>query len=196
MKEGVLESTPAENGARAFVQYIESCIEGSLSPAAANVTPSDKADLERALSALRPLFDELAKCFFNPVREQKPAVCEHGYYMLWSLIGAAFVAGSSGTMSESARSYASRANALKSPRSQKKTNRHTKLRSFLRHNYSDESVKKTRTFAEIIRPAFLKYLGIEEFRGSNDEGYNKKGPTIETIFQDLRAIKSLEADAL
>ena len=119
-KEGVLESTPAENGARDFVQYIESCIEGSLSPAAANVTPSDKADLERALSALRPLFDELAKCFFNPVREQKPAVCEHGYYMLWSLMGAAFVAGSSGTMSEFARSYASRANALKSPRSQKK----------------------------------------------------------------------------
>ena len=195
-KEGVLKSTPAENGARAFVQFIESCIEGSLSPAVANVTPSDKADLERALSALRPSFDELAKCFFNPVREQKPAVCEHGYYMLWSLIGAAFVAGSSGTMSKSARSYASRANALKSPRSQKKTNRHTKLRSFLRRNYSDELVKKTRTFAEIIRPAFLKYLGMEEFRGSNDEGYNKKEPTIETIFQDLRAIKSLEGDAL
>ena len=192
MKEGVLESTPAENGARAFVQYVESCIEGSLSPGAANVTPSDKADLERALSALRPSFDEFAKCFFNQVREQKPADCEHGYYVLWRLI----VAGSSGTMSKSARSYASRANALKSPRSQKKTDRHTKLRSFLRQNYPDELVKRTRTFAEIIRPAFLRYLGIEEFRGSNDEGYNKKGPTIETIFQDLRAIKSLEADPL
>ena len=195
MKEGVLDSTPAENGAQAFVQFIKSCIEGSLSPAAANVTPSDKADLKRAQRALR-LFDELAKCFFNPAREQKPAVCEHGYYALWSLMGAAFVAGSSGTMSESARSYASRVNALKSPRSQKKTDRQTKLRSFLRQNYSDEVVKKTRTFAEIIRPTFLKYLGIEEFRGSNDEGYNKKKPTIETIFQDLRAIKSLEADAL
>ena len=195
MKEGVLESTPAENGARAFVQYIESCMEGSLSPAAAKVTPTDKADLERALSTLR-LFDELAKCFFDPVREQKPGFCEHGYYLLWRLMDAAFVAGSSGTMSESARSYTSRANALKSPRSQKKTDRQTKLRSFLRHNYSDESVKKTRTFAEIIRPAFLKYVGIEEFRGSNGEGYNKKEPTIETIFQDLRAIKSFEADAL
>ena len=100
MKEGVLESTSAENGARAFVQHIESCIEGSLSPAAAKtVTPDDKADLERALSALRPSFDELAKCFFDPVREQKPAFCEHGYHVLWRLIRAAFAAGSRGTMS-------------------------------------------------------------------------------------------------
>src|SRR5271166_936535 len=153
MKEGVLESRPAENEAQDFVQYIESCIEGSLSPAASKtVTPDDKEDLERALSALRPSFDELAKCFFDPVREQRPAFCEHGYYLLWSLIGAAFVAGSRGTISESARSYASRANALKSPRSQKKTDRLTKLRSFLRQNYPDEPVKKTRTFAEIIRP--------------------------------------------
>jgi hypothetical protein len=66
----------------------------------------------------------------------------------------------------------------------------------LRQNYSDEVVKKTRTFAETIRPAFLAYLGIEEARGSNDEGYDKKEPTIETIFQDLRAIKSLEEDSL
>ena len=66
----------------------------------------------------------------------------------------------------------------------------------MRQNYSDELVKKTRDFAEIIRPAFLEYLGIEEARGSNDEGYNKKEPTVETIFQDLRAIKSLEEDAL
>ena len=197
MKEGVLESTAAENEARDFVQYIESCIEGSLSPAAAKtVTPDDKAALERGLSALRPSFDELAKCFFDPVREQKPGFCEHGYYLLWRLMDAAFVAGSRGTLSESARSYASRANALRSPRSQKKTARHTKLRRFLRQNYSDELVKKTRTFAEMIRPAFLEYLGIEEVRGSNDEGYNKKEPTIETIFQDLRAIKSLEEDAL
>ena len=99
MKEGVLESTPAENEARAFVQHIESCIEGSLSPAAAkNVTPDDKAALERALRALRPSFDELAKCFFDPAREQKPALCAHGYHMLWRLIGAAFVAGSRGTI--------------------------------------------------------------------------------------------------
>jgi len=197
MKEGVLESTPAENEARDFVQYIESCIEGSLSPAAAKtVTPDDKAALERALRALRPSFDELAKCFFDPVREQKPAFCAHGYHMLWSLIGAAFVTGSRGTMSESARSYASRVNALKGPRSQKKTDRRTKLRSFLRQNYPDGSVKKTRTFAEIIRRAFLKYLGIEEVRGPNDKGYDKKEPTIETIFQDLLAIKSLEEDAL
>jgi hypothetical protein len=131
MKEGVLEYTSAENEARAFVQHIESCIEASLSPAAVKtVAPDDKAALERALSALRPSFDELAKWFFDPLREQKPAVCEHGYCTLWSLLGAAFVAGSRGTMSESARSYASRANALKSPRSQKKTDRHTKLRSF------------------------------------------------------------------
>jgi hypothetical protein len=196
MKEGVLEYTSAENEARAFVQCIESCIEDSLSPAAAKtVTPDDKAALERALSALRPSFDELAKCFFDPVREQKPAFSEHGYYLLWRLIGAAFVAGSRGTMSESARRHASRANALKSPRSQKKTERHTKLRSFLRQNYPDDSVKKTREFAEIIRPAFLEYLGIEEVRGSNDEGYDKKEPTIETLFQDLRAIK-FEEDAL
>jgi hypothetical protein len=197
MKEGVSEYTSAENEARAFVQCIESCIKDSLSPAAAKtVTPDDKAALERARRALRPSFDELAKCFFDPLREQKPAFCEHGYDLLWRLIGAAFVAGSRGTMSESARSYASRANALKSPRSQKRTDRHTKLRSFLRQNYSDELVKKTRTFAEIIRPEFLAYLGIEEVRGSNDEGYDKKEPTIETIFQDLRAIKSVEEDAL
>jgi Family of unknown function (DUF5681) len=102
-KKAVLESTSAENGGRAFVQHIESCIEGSLSPAAAKtVTPDDKAALEQALSALRPSFDELAKCFFDPVREQKPALCEHGYHVLWSLIGAAFAAGSRGTMSESA----------------------------------------------------------------------------------------------
>ena len=167
-----------------------------MSPAAANVTPTDKADLERAQSALRPMFDELAKCFLNPVREHKPAACEHGYSMIWRLMGAAFVAGSSGTMSESARHCASRVNALKSSRSQKKTDRRTKLSSFLRQNYPDELVKKTRPFAEMIRPAFLNYLGIEEVRGSSDEGYDTKEPKIETIFQDLRAIKSLEADAL
>jgi hypothetical protein len=196
MKQGVLECAPAEDEVRAFVQHVESCIKDSLSPAAAKtVTPDDKAALEQALSALRPSFDELAKCFFDPVREQNPAFCEHGYYLLWSLMGAAFVAGSCGTISQSARSYASRVNALKSPRSQKKTDRQTKLRSFLRQNYSDEPVKKTRTFAEIIRPAFLEYLGIEEIRGTNDDGYNNKEPTIETIFQDLRAIKALEDDA-
>jgi hypothetical protein len=196
MKDGVSESTPPENEARAFVQHIVSCIEDSLSPAAAkNVTPDDKAALERALRVLRPSFDELAKCFFDPVREQKPAFCEHGYHVLWSLIGAAFVAGSRGTISDSAQRYTNRVKALKSPRSQKKTDRRTKLRSFLRQNYSDELVKKTRTFAEIIRPAFLEYLCIEEVRGSNGESYNKKEPTIETIFQDLRAIKSVEEDA-
>jgi hypothetical protein len=196
MKEGVLESAPAGIEARAFVQHMESCIKDSVSPAAAKtVTPDDIAALEQALSALRPSFDELAKCFFDPVREQKPALCEHGYYLLWSLMGAAFVAGSCGTISQSARSYASRANALKSPRSQNKTARQTKLRSFLRQNYPNELVSKTRTFAEIIRPDFLEYLGIEEIRGSNDEGYNKIEPKIETIFQDLRVIKSLEDDA-
>ena len=103
MKEGVSESTPAENGARAFVQYIESCIEDSLSSAAAKLTPSDKADLERALSA-PGVFDELAKWFFDPLREQKPALYEYGCHLLWRLMDAAFVAGSRGTLSESARS--------------------------------------------------------------------------------------------
>jgi hypothetical protein len=197
MKDGVLEYIPAEIRARAFVQYIESCIEGSLSPAGAkNLTTDDKAALERALNALRPSFDELTKCFFDPLREQKPSVWEHGHCTLWSLIGAAFIAGSRGTVSESAQSYASRANALKSPRSLKKTDRQTKLSSFLQENYSGELVKKTRIFAEIIRPAFLKRLGIEEVRGANGEGYNKKEPTIETIFHDLRAIKSFKVGAL
>jgi hypothetical protein len=195
MKEGVSEFTPAEDGARAFVQYIQSCIEDSLSPAAAKLTPSDKEDLERALSALR-VFDELVKHFLDPVREQKPAICEHGYHLLWRLMGAAFLAGSRGTVSDSARSFVSRANALKGPRSQKKIARHTALRSFLRENYSDELVKKTREFAETIRPDFLKYLGIGEIRGLNNEGYNTKEPTIETIFQDLLVIASFEKNAL
>ena len=120
MEEGVLEATPAENEARAFIHYLEFCIEGSLSPGVANVTPSDKEDLEWAFSALPASFDELANCFLNPVREQNPALYKHGYSLLWRLMGAAFVAGSRADHERLARSFASRVNALKSPQTSEK----------------------------------------------------------------------------
>ena len=106
------ESGPPENEARAFVQHIEECIEASLSEGAAKLlAPDDKAELERALSELRPSFQELAKSFLDPLRERDPALYEHGYYRLWSLMGAAFVARSRGTISGSAQTYTSRVKA-------------------------------------------------------------------------------------
>ena len=188
--------THSEKGARDYVQYIENRVKGALSSAAAEVViPADKTSLERSLDALRPSFDELAKWFFDPVREQKPNLCEYGYSMLWRLMWAAFSAGARGIVSESAQRFTNRHKALKSDRSKKKAKRRAKLKRFLRDNYLHNWVK-TREFAEQIRPAFLKYLGIEEVRGPKSGGYNTKNPTFETIYQDLRSIESLEEDAL
>jgi len=189
-------ATPLENGARAYVQYIEDRIQGALSPAAAEaVTPADKASLERSLDALRPSFDELAKRFFDPVREQKPDMCEHGYCMLWRLMGGAFNAGARGIVSDSAQKYTNRVKALKGPRSKKKAERLAGLKRFLQEHYPHNWVK-TREFAEQIRPAILTYLGVKEVRGPKGLGYGTKEPTVETIYQDLRRIDFLEKKLL
>jgi hypothetical protein len=182
---------PLENGARAYFQYVEDRIQGALSPAAKAVTPADKASLERSLEALRPSFDGLAKQFFDPVREQKPDLCEHGYCLLWRLMGGAFNAGARGMVSDSAQKYTSRIKALKSPRSKKKAERLAGLRRFLQAHHPHNWVK-TREFAEQIRPAFLKDLGVKEVRGPAGLGYGTKEPTVETIYQDLRRIDFLK----
>src|ERR1700730_2363052 len=188
MKDGVSKSTPPENEARAFVQHIVSCIEDSLSPAAAkNVTPDDKAALQRALRVLRPSFDELAKCFFDPVREQKPAFCEHGYYMLWSLISAAFVAGSRGTISDSAQRYTNRVKARKGQRTKVKQYRMDKLKEVLAERYSSRGWNKDEREARNVRPYLLEKLSIHE----DKHQFDSVSPKLETVRKYLLEIDSV-----
>jgi hypothetical protein len=87
MKDKIIED--GEDGARGFLDHIEDCIRGALSPENSRVlTPENKGELERALYRLRPSFDELAKWFIDPLRETEAM---YGYEKLYGLLAAAFV---------------------------------------------------------------------------------------------------------
>ena len=172
------ESGAPENEARAFVQHIEECIEASLSEGAAKLlAPDDRAELERALSALRPSFEELAKSFLDPLREQDPALYEQGYYRLWSLMGAAFVAGSRGTISGSAQTYTSRVKALKQPSSKVKQKRIDALKVVLAELYPTGGWDKDEKEARNVRPHLLEKLGIHE----DKHQFDSLPPKLETV---------------
>jgi len=170
-----------ENEAQAFVQHIEDCINDSLAVA----KKDDQADLERALNALRPSFDELASCFLDPLREQKPALCEHGYYMLWSLISSAFVAGSRATISESAQSYASRLKALKQPSSKVKQRQMNALKEVLAELYPTGGWNKDEKEARNVRPHLLKKLRLHE----DKRQFDSVAPKLETVRKYLLDIE-------
>ena len=180
--------------ARSLLQYIEDIIDRSLS--SPMFTLSDKAELaeekkadlekektelERARSQLRLSFDELAKCFFDPLLEQKPSLREFGYYSLWKVMGAAFVAGSRGTLSIASRKATKSIEQLGSSRSKKTKDQQQALINFLEKEGYEPPWPKSRDFAESIRPAFLESLGIKEDRGKDGKGYDKTNPRISTI---------------
>ena len=104
MKDKIVEDV--EDEARGFLYYIEDCIRGALSPENSRVlTPENKRELEKALDRLRPSFDELAKWFIDPMRETSPSRAIYGYEKLWRLLGAVFVGGSRGTVTDSGEIY-------------------------------------------------------------------------------------------
>jgi hypothetical protein len=95
-----------EDSARRFLDHIEDCIRGALSPEASPVlAPENKRELERALYRLRPSFDELAKGFIDPLRETKPNRAMYGYEKLWEFMDAVFVGGSRGVVTDSGKNY-------------------------------------------------------------------------------------------
>jgi hypothetical protein len=102
----ILDDKFHEDGARGFLDHIEDCIRSALSPENSRVlTPEDKRHLEWALDKLRPSFDELAKWFIDPMRETSPSRAIYGYEKLWRLLGAVFVGGSRGTVTDSGKNY-------------------------------------------------------------------------------------------
>ena len=141
--------------ARAFLQYIEDIINDSLS--SPMFTLSDKAELaeekkadlekektelERARGELRLSFDELAKCFFDPLLEQKPSLREYGYHLLWRVMGAAFVAGSRGTLSAASRKATKSIEQRKSDRSKVRAQRRAKLKEYLARSMHEDAVNR------------------------------------------------------
>lgn len=103
MKDKIVEDV--EDEARGFLDYIEKCVREALSPKNSRVlTPENKRELEEALDRLRPSFDELAKWFIDPMRETSPSpLCTA--MKNWALLGAVFVGGSRGTVTDSGEIY-------------------------------------------------------------------------------------------
>ena len=180
--------------ARAFLQYIENLIDNSLSSTVFTLNDKadlgekkkaelekEKAELERARRRLRLSFDELTKCFFDPLLEQKPSLREFGYYSLWKVMGAAFVAGSRGTLSAASRKATKSIEQLSGSRSKKTKDRRQALIDFLEKEGYPRPWPKSRDFAETIRPSFLESLGIKEDREKDGKGYDKTSPRISTI---------------
>jgi hypothetical protein len=97
---------PFEDGARSFLNHIESCANISLMPPGSLCLPEDEyATLKFASEELRPAFDELVKWFIEPLRETQPSRCEYGYQQIGTLLGAAFHIGTHGTVTEGAKNY-------------------------------------------------------------------------------------------
>lgn len=77
-----------------------------LAPGSGRSLPHDeKVQLEFALRALRPTFDDLAKRIFDPLRLNDPAAASHGFGQLYELMRAAFLIGAHGAITESARDF-------------------------------------------------------------------------------------------
>jgi hypothetical protein len=180
--------------ARALLRYIEDIIDNSLSSSMFTLSDKsglaeekkadlekEKTELERARTELRLSFDKLAKCFFDPLLEQKPSLREFGYYSLWGVMGAAFVAGSRGTLSIASRKATKSIEQLDSSRSKKTKGQQQALIDFLEKEGYPRPWPKSRDFAETIRPAFLESLGVKEDRGKDGKGYDKMSPRISTI---------------
>lgn len=97
---------PFEDGARSFLNHIESCGNISLMPPGCLCLPDDEYKaLKYSTEAIRPAFDDLAKWFIEPLREKRPDMVEYGYEKLWVLIGAAFRVGTHGTVTEGAKNF-------------------------------------------------------------------------------------------
>jgi hypothetical protein len=95
-----------EDEARRFLDHVENCIRGALSPENSKIlTSGDRGELERALYRLRPSFDELAKWFINPSCEIGSGHPMYGYEKLWHLLSATFVGGSCGIVTESHKKF-------------------------------------------------------------------------------------------
>jgi len=122
--------------------------------------------------------------------EQKPSLREFGYYSLWKVMGAAFVAGSRGALSAASRKATKSIEQLSGSRSKKTKDRRQALIDFLEKEGYPRPWPKSRDFAETIRPSFLESLGIKEDREKDGKGYDKTSPRISTIKDYLMKISN------
>jgi hypothetical protein len=167
-----------------------------------DLTVEDKAELERGLKTLRPAFDELAKCFLDPLRDSAQSRAMYGYVKLWELMTAAFQIGAYGIVTDSAKAFfapeiqrhmidaqAAKARAANSAQA---AERKAKLVEAIMAAASEIGVGKTTLsasmkFALRIRPRVQSQLGLS----LDKAGY----PSVSTIKNAISAIKRTKVKA-
>lgn len=87
--------------ARKFLGFLEKIASGSLSTNL--LTSEDRSELDEAKERLGSAFEQLDHWFIAPKREDRPTSAALGYIQLWDLMARAFVIGSRGTLTDSAR---------------------------------------------------------------------------------------------
>lgn len=92
----------AENGARAFAEHLLDIAAASLSSDVP--TDEDRAELERHSKKLEHSFREMLKVI-DDLEKTKPSVAFHGRICLWDLMASAFIIGSRGTVTDSAKNF-------------------------------------------------------------------------------------------
>ncbi len=95
----------ARASALGFLEHMEQVAAASLAKGSKFFSKEDRERLAHAREHIRSAFVELDKWFVAPRCEEKPSLAEHGYMELWSLISAAFIIGSRGTVSETASAF-------------------------------------------------------------------------------------------
>lgn len=87
-----------------IIDLLMEMVEVSLEPNGRKfLSERDILDLQyTGLAQLGSSFNEIEKCAIDPLKDGKPATAAHLYTQLWRLVGAAFIIGSRGTVSESA----------------------------------------------------------------------------------------------
>jgi hypothetical protein len=209
LKAAIREYDSPVDEARAFLQHLEGVIDNSLS--SPMFTRSDKAELaeekkadlekektelERARSQLRLSFDELAKCFFDPLLEQKSSLREFGYYSLWGVMGAAFVAGSRGTLSIASRKATKTSEQGKSDRSKVRARRRAKLKEYLELNYPSPWPKSEQFVKKIIAGPRggldIRHRDADAKTGIGREGFGQRQAIEPGQREEVQAVGELE----
>jgi hypothetical protein len=92
----------AENGARAFAEHLLDIATASLSSDV--LSDEDRAELERHRKKLENSFREILKVI-DDLEKTKPSVAFHGRICLWDIMASAFIIGSRGTVTDSAKNF-------------------------------------------------------------------------------------------
>jgi hypothetical protein len=179
----------AENGARAFAEHLLDIATASLSSDV--VTDEDRAELERHRKKLEHNFREMLKVI-DELNETKPSVAFHGRICLWEIMSSAFIIGSRGTVTDSAKKFfraeietetmatqARRAGAANRANAEA---RNQPLEDAIKAEAKDQkkALAISDKFASLIRPGVVHRLP------PNDNGW----PSVSTIRNAIKRIKS------